>query len=540
MARIFGSATPGSKLADSDAFFQQRVALYIKILFFFFLVFTLLNGFKVIVTISSPEKMAKYGYSIWASFATVSSITAFLAWDWWYLSRQRPCRQQHARVFEAGGTVAGSVVMALNTPLLPPGLPEIVLLFPILLSLVIRAAIVPSSPRRTLLVGLLSVGALCALVAVRSAQLGDAGSNMFMRHSWVLIAFWGLFFSVATAIVSRVIYGLQKSMREAMQLGNYTLEQKIGEGGMGMVYLARHAILRRPTAVKLLPPEKAGAHTIARFEREVQNSSELTHPNTVQIFDYGRTPEGIFYYVMEYLEGVNLSELVELEGPQSPGRVIHILAQVAHALAEAHERGLIHRDIKPANIVLCNRGGVADMAKVVDFGLVKNIGSSDEPTMTSDNSLTGTPLYMSPEAFSAPDDVDGRTDLYSLGAVGFYLLTGEHVFAGSNAVTVAGHHMHSEPDRPSARLGKEVPADLEDVILEALAKKPGERFDDALAMRRALLGCHAATTWGLNDAATWWAHNHVRIQKRCEGKCESIDPGMANTIAVNLEERLIA
>ena len=225
-------------------------------------------------------------------------------------------------------------------------------------------------------------------------------------------------------MTSQVIYGLRAQVVEAERMGQYVLEKR-RRSGMGTVYLARHALLRRPTAIKLLPADKAGAETISRFEREVQNTSMLSHPNTVAIFDYGRTPEGVFYYAMEYLEGVDLQRLVERFGPQSPARVVHILAQICGALAEAHARGLVHRDVKPANAILCERGGVPDTGKVVDFGLVKDMGTrarspagSDAALQTDINTIVGTPADLAPEAIASPDEVDARSEIYAIGAVG--------------------------------------------------------------------------------------------------------------------------
>jgi serine/threonine-protein kinase len=192
-------------------------------------------------------------------------------------------------------------------------------------------------------------------------------------------------------------------------------------------FRASHAMLRRPTAVKLLRPDLAGEDALQRFEREVQLTSQLTHPNTIAIYDYGRTPDGTFYYAMEFLDGMHLETLVSRHGPQGAPRVIHILSQVCGSLAEAHEHGLIHRDIKPANIILCERGNQHDVAKVVDFGLVKNIEAPDDIAISAATTITGTPLFMSPETIKSPDRVDGRNDLYSVGAVGYYLLTGKQL-----------------------------------------------------------------------------------------------------------------
>jgi serine/threonine-protein kinase len=253
-----------------------------------------------------------------------------------------------------------------------------------------------------------------------------------------------------------------------------------------------------------LPPERAGEHNLARFEREVQLTSLLTHPNTIAIYDYGRTPEGTFYYAMEYLEGIDLEELVRRHGPQSPARTLRILTQVAGALAEAHGIDLIHRDIKPANIFLCERGGMPDVAKVLDFGLVKQLSSGGETKMSSANVLAGTPLYLAPEAILSPQGVDARTDLYSLGCVGYFLLTGKPVFEGRTLLEICSQHLHQAPVPPSERR-EGIPAKLERVILDCLAKDRAGRPQDARELLARLAACDDVEAWNEVDARRFWS-----------------------------------
>ncbi len=301
------------------------------------------------------------------------------------------------------------------------------------------------------------------------------------------LALWSAALVVAAALIARAGYALRAQLHQAHALGSYTLEEEIGQGGMGVVYRASHAMLCRPTAIKLLHRENGGTNSVARFEREVRMTSRLTHPNTVAIYDYGRTSEGRFYYAMEYLEGPDLQRLVEREGPQSAARVVHILLQVCGALAEAHDLGLVHRDIKPANVILCVRGGVSDVAKVVDFGLVKRLADVGSADATAVGAVVGTPLYMSPEAIVRPDLVDGRSDLYALGALAYFLLTGAPPFEGATSFEVCSRHLHAEPARLSTKVA--VPPDLERVVLWCLAKSPDDRPASARALRDALAAC---------------------------------------------------
>lgn len=313
-----------------------------------------------------------------------------------------------------------------------------------------------------------------------------------------------------TIIVARLNREARMAALKSKQLGQYTLDEKLGEGGMGVVYRGRHAMLQRPTAVKFLHVETTNDHSIARFEREVRLTSRLNHPNTIAIYDYGRTPEGIFYYAMEYLEGINLEDLVQRYGPQPENRVIFILQQICSSLAEAHRIGLIHRDIKPANIMLTERGGLYDFVKLLDFGLVKAVDSEREAKLTKAGSFTGTPLYLSPEAVRNPDDVDARSDLYAVGAVGYYLLTGTPVFEGTSVLDIVQKHALSVPEPPSKRSKQPVSAELEAVLLQCLAKRQEERPATAEAIVAALDNIHPAATWTNKEAERWWIAQGLR------------------------------
>ena len=402
----------------------------------------------------------------------------------------------------------------------------------VLIGSVGRAVFVPSSARRTFLISL-GIAVLVPLVAGRFGPTTDL-ARVLPTES---LQIWSIFFSVAAValatVASRVIYGLRQDVRKALQLGQYTLEEKLGEGGMGTVYRARHAMLRRPTAVKCLPPDKVGESSIERFEREVQNTALLSHPNTVAIFDYGRTPDGIFYYAMEFLDGIDLESLVGDDGPQPPARVVHILKQVCGSLSEAHESGLIHRDIKPANIILCERGGALDVAKVVDFGLVKDLDQAD--SVTKADTLTGTPFYLSPEAIRG-SEVDGRSDLYAVGAVGYYLLCGVNVFEGGTLVEICSHHLHTPPPSPSERLGRELPRGLEAVILACLDKDADRRPQSARELMSRLASEGDSGSWTEEQAKAWWAERRSLFGK-ARGERESDAEGVS-ALSVSIEGRL--
>jgi serine/threonine protein kinase len=370
--------------------------------------------------------------------------------------------------------------------------------------LVLRAVLVPSSGRRTALIGVVFATAMVTWTYAYYTRVGlvDIAPPILFT---VTTGVWSSMAVAISTIASHTIFGLRRRVREATELGQYTLIRKIGEGGMGIVFEGRHALLRRRTAVKLLPLGKSGAQNAIRFEREVRLTSTLTHPNTVAIYDYGRSPDGLFYYAMEYLDGIDLQKLVDRSGAQPGGIVGHILEQICGALSEAHGAGLIHRDIKPANVILCERGGAPAVAKVVDFGLVKALETEDgDPTQTKTRGPVGTPLYMSPEAIQNPEAVDARSDLYAVGAVGYFLVTGQHVFGGGSTVEVCAHHLHTAPVPPSQRTSGPVESSLEALILECLAKDPDRRPASARVLGERLAAARAASGLSSSAIREWW------------------------------------
>jgi serine/threonine-protein kinase len=361
-----------------------------------------------------------------------------------------------------------------------------------LLLIVCYATLIPSSWRRcTLVVG--GIAATPLAISAAACVTTVVSPATFLSYHVVPMA---IYLAIAVAIAAYGTHRIELLRQEAAaarKLGQYQLKQRLGSGGMGEVYLAEHVLLKQPCAIKLIRPERAGdPATLRRFEREVQATARLKHWNTVQIFDYGHAPDGTFYYVMEYLPGLTLEQLVKQQGPLPAGRAVHLLRQACQALREAHGLGLIHRDIKPANIMLCERGGVADVVKVLDFGLVKAVGlAGKEETLTQEGVITGTPAYMSPEQASGQDHLDGRTDIYSLGAVAYFLLTGEPPFVRDRAMQLLVAHIH-EPVRPLTDLCAEVPTDLQTVVQRCLEKDPARRFADVSGLHDALAGCGCA------------------------------------------------
>ena len=330
-------------------------------------------------------------------------------------------------------------------------------------------------------------------------------------ETWPLLRSTTIVMSLSAAMAIFGSYRISVLSQEAFRarkLGQYQLDRKLGSGGMGDVYLGEHTLLKRTCAIKLIRPEQAGdPTTLSRFEREVMAMATLTHWNTVEIYDYGRTDDGTFYYVMEYLPGLSLQELVEQFGPLPAGRAIHFLRQICAALREAHAIGLIHRDIKPSNVIACQRGGVFDVAKLLDFGLVQDVGgfATGSDKLTMQGAILGSPNYISPEQARGKGSIDARTDIYSLGALAYFLVTGQTPFVRDTAMELLAAHLKDDV-LPPRQLRPELPQDLEEVILMCLRKSPDDRFSDAESLDLALAACDAADAWDAERAKDWWQH----------------------------------
>ncbi|MFO0890710.1 MAG: serine/threonine-protein kinase [Isosphaeraceae bacterium] len=364
--------------------------------------------------------------------------------------------------------------------------------------------LIPNTGRRCagVVIGMALFALALNAVALRVNPAVPAGE---LIQYLLTLTVWMMYAVVIAIVGSHRLEKLRREAAAARQLGQYRLKELLGAGGMGEVYLAEHVLLRRPCAVKLIHPVRASdARQIARFAREVQTTATLSHPNTVQVYDYGHTEDGTFYYAMEYLPGLTLEQLVERDGPLLPARAVHILRQVCGSLLEAHEAGLVHRDLKPSNVMICIRGGVHDVAKLLDFGLVlPRADETRDREVSQEGTITGTPSYMSPEQAGGQEDLDPRSDIYSLGALAYFLLTGRPPFVAPNVVKTLAAHVYEQPS-PLRLLRPEVPPELEAVILRCLEKRPENRPATAGALEAELARSAGDGGWRPEDAAAWW------------------------------------
>jgi eukaryotic-like serine/threonine-protein kinase len=376
--------------------------------------------------------------------------------------------------------------------------------------LAIFALIVPATP------GKMFVAASVAASVRFWILLGLAArGHPFPQPGMLVIVMFPNVIAVALAMIgSSIVFSLGRDVDRARKMGSYQLIEPMATGGMGEIWRAEHQLLARPAAIKLIRPEALGQAEpegrrllLARFEREAQATAALSSPHTVHIHDFGVTDDSTFYYVMELLHGLNTDDLVERFGPVPPARAAHILAQVCDSLAEAHAHGLVHRDIKPANIFLCRRGLVADFVKVLDFGLVKAASGSGraQTVLTQQHVATGTPAFMAPEVAMGDGAVDARTDIYSVGCLAYWLLTGHLVFEDGNAMQIMLAHASREPERVSKRTEQAIPDALEQVVMACLAKEPSARPAGADELRRGLAAIAYPQPWDRDVAARWWS-----------------------------------
>jgi len=389
---------------------------------------------------------------------------------------------------------------------------------------VIFSAIVPSAPSKTLAAGLLAASMNpLAMLAARARGAWDFGPAVN-----VIIMHYPDFLLVGVAVViSRVVTRLGEKVNKEREMGSYRLLSMLGKGGMGEVWRARHRMLARDAAIKLIQPEmmsgKSGKNAFLlqrRFEQEAKATARLRSPHTVELYDFGITADGVFYYVMELLDGIDLETLVKKFGPQPAGRVVYILRQVCRSLSDAHRNGMIHRDIKPGNIFLCRMGSEYDFAKVLDFGLVKVLDGNDA-ALTVEGATTGTPAYMAPE-MSLGNQVDGRADLYSLGCVAYWLITGQLVFEERSATGMMLAHVRNPPVPASQRSELPVPEQLDRVILMCLAKDASERPASAEALGKMLEDCGDAGSWTVNRAEDWWQTHKPESVFRGDAEAEEV------------------
>jgi len=393
----------------------------------------------------------------------------------------------------------GLLDYAVGTPAGVSWIAVIILLFP---------SIIPSAPWKTFLTALIAASmdpAAALFWKSRGVQVPEAAAVFMLAAPNYLCA-------LVAPVISHIITRLGREIRKAREMGSYVLEKLIGRGGMGEVWQATHRFLVRPAAIKLIKPEVLSAATkvqadvlVQRFRREARAAANLRSPHTIQLYDFGVAGDGTFYYVMELLNGMDLQSLVEEHGPLPPARTIHILRQVCESLAEAHDRGLVHRDIKPANIQVCCMGQYYDFVKVLDFGLVKSFAAdaTTDPALSAPNAVAGTPAYLSPES-ALGEMVDQRTDIYALGCVAFWMLTGRSVFEGQGVVQLMARHIHTPPDPPSRYSLFRIPPLLDEVVLACLAKQPEDRPATARELADRLGECEVGEEWSREHARLWW------------------------------------
>lgn len=519
-----GEATPkrhveiiddaGSDTSETLRLLRTRltaVTLALAIGFFIFSIWLTLGSIFSVVPMTAPWLVAQF----------LVTVVLFGAWFWLHRTPDlsAPCgRSIEILIFAVPAIYFSALTAKQFIESATLGHVSPVSLHGWMILIFAHAIFIPNPWRRAATVSL-TIASLPILTAVVTSLVHLKVQDELLHHpSWFIDMILGLAATCTVAIIGvRTILSMRAEVLEAKQMGRYKLREKIGAGGMGEVYLAEHQMLKRPCAIKIIRPERAGdPKTMARFEREVQATAKLSHWNSVYIYDYGNTSDGTLYYVMEYLPGLTLQELVSKVGPLPPGRTIFLLRQICSALREAHALQLLHRDVKPANLFVSERGGRFDVIKLLDFGLVKPIQVVTDLDLTQQGGLTGSPLYMSPEQALGEEVIDQRSDIYSLGAVAYFMLTGNPPFPKGQGLRVILQHVHEPPppmvNSMDSRATWAIPEDLEAIVMRCLAKKPTDRFPNVEELDAALASCINKRDWNSSKAEAWWKHHCPKLR----------------------------
>ena len=501
---VMAFPTGDASAEDELAFVRRRVGIVAAVV----AVIAAVGGVAPLLVVGGFAPGSEYALAAAACFGGVALACLTL-----------PVGRRALAVVEAAGFIPGSLLVAMGSFSL--GLevrPELMAIGGLTYILVLRAALVPTSVRQTLLLCVLIGAPLVTMTHWQYAREGDFFTRVDsslqspgVATFWAAV--WWSWTTLVCTIIARVVHDLRRDVRQARRLGQYFLDERLGAGGMGEVWHATHRFLRRPAAVKLIRPEALGAAgpgargVQARFEREAQTTASLESPHTVVLYDFGVSDDGVFYHVMEFLDGWDLETLVLEHGPLPPERVLFLVDQVCDSLDDAHAAGLVHRDVKPANLFLTRRGRRFDFVKVLDFGLARpiEVGGGDT-RVTRRGPMAGTPAYMAPEIFSGlpPDE---RSDLYAVGCVAYWLLTGTRVFEATTLTAMAAAHASEAPVRPSERIGLPLPDSLEQIVLACLAKEPANRPSSALELASELRACAIAPPWTADRAREWWSRH---------------------------------
>jgi serine/threonine-protein kinase len=493
---------------SGSPFVQARLALLGKTVFLLaFGFFTVMNGLLLVGG----------GLGVLPALMTQANVMHFLSASvmggLWAVARLRTWSLRTLGVLDGGSLLLAGIGLALMAA--QPDEKQLMAgLFALSVTMMARAVLIPSTATRTFCLSWLASAPLLAVSAVFHHPAALPGFSPAVLDALITVnaLLWSAISVTLSTVTSRTIYGLRQQVKAASEIGQYTLEERIGSGGMGEVWRARHRMLIRPAAVKLVSSRELGSSVgrdpqlrFRRFEREARATAGLTSPHTVQLYDFGVTDDGTLYYVMELLDGMDLETLVERFGPVPAERAIHLLSQVCVSLDDAHENGVIHRDIKPANIIVSRVGAAWDFVKVLDFGLVKldrAVESAESLHLSTDDHVSGTPAFIAPEVVLG-DRTDQRVDIYALGCVAYWLLTGKLVFEGPGAIRVMSDHVHTVASPPSSRSAASIPPELDALVLECLEKDPGKRPESARVLQSRLQAI-SVDAWTHERAEHWW------------------------------------